>query len=84
MYEVDEEKLQGAVQYWWKVSTDHRDSAFIQRLATLLTVQISKDIIYTAVFGVIPKVKSLPSICADSRFSFSLFFISQIDVSYFA
>lgn len=70
MFEVDEEKLQGALGYWWKVSTVHRDSALMQRLAILLTVQIPKDIMYTTVFGVSPKVKSLPSICPDSRFSF--------------
>lgn len=73
MHEVDEEKLQGALAYWWKFSTDDRDSAFMQRLAILLTVQIPKDIMYTAVFGVIPIVKSLPSICPDRRFSLSLF-----------
>lgn len=73
MHEVDEEKLQEALAYWWKFSTDDRDSAFMQRLAILLTVQIPKDIMYAAVFGVIPIVKSLPRICPDSRFSLSLF-----------
>lgn len=78
--DVDEEKLQGALAYWWKVFTDHRNSAIIQRLAILLIVEICKDLIYTSLFGVIPRAEKLYSKCPDSEFIFSL---NILDVSYF-
>lgn len=77
---VDEENLQGALAYWWKVFTDHRNSAIIQRLVILLIVEICKDLIYTSVFGVIPRAESVYSKCPDSGFIFSL---NILDVSYF-